>query len=342
VPPDHDAANDPVAALRALTRQAVNPRLEPPARAAGPPAAPAKASWNLAAAMVLGVGVAAGAALVLTSRHPNGPAPTATADTQGLKLGPPMDEPALLAETVTTATAHPFALAQAVLVLLYPSLHSQALAMNRVGAFVEKAGLPRDRVLDDAALDAAIAASGDNFDTYYLGHDYKAADLARFFTTARQDSVALRPEERALQATLQARGMLAPGAVGAIITLPNLTSDGSVDAAARATILRHELSHGIYFTDSAYAAATTQFWNQAMTAAQRTAFRTMLGHEGYDTSNEDLMRNEMQAYLVHTRDARFFNPASLGLPASEIAALRQSFVVSMPAGWLRERAAAGP
>ena len=342
MPPDHNAADDQVAALRALTRQAVNPHLESPARAANPPAAASMPNWKLAAASLLALAVAGGAALVLPSRHPKNPAPITTAATDGLKLAPALDEPALLAETVATATAHPFALAPAVLVLLYPSLHSQALAMNRVGAFVEKAGLPRDKVLDDAALDDAVQASGDSFDTYYLGHDYKAADLARFFTTAAQGRVTLRPEERALQATLQANGMLAPGATGAVITLPPLTSDANVDATARATILRHELSHGVYFTDSAYAAATTRFWNQSMSAAQRTAFRTMLGHEGYDTSNEDLMRNEMQAYLAHTADPRFFNPASLGLPAAEIAALRQSFVASMPAGWLRDRAAAAP
>jgi len=196
--------------------------------------------------------------------------------------------------------------------------------------------VPHDHVLSDAALEAAIAASNDKFDTYYFGHDYRASDLAHFFRQAARDHVTLRPQELALQATLQQRGMLQPGATGAVITLPPLSSDPPVDAAARATILRHELSHGIYFTDPAYADYTIHFWNQVMTSGQRTAFRALLGREGYDTTQEDLMRNEMQAYLVHTRDPRFFNPASLGLPVTDVLALRAAFAAGMPAGWLRE------
>ena len=58
------------------------------------------------------------------------------------------------------------------------------MTLDRVAAFVEKANVPHDRLLDDAALNAAITASGDTVASYYYGHDYQAADLAQFFALA--------------------------------------------------------------------------------------------------------------------------------------------------------------
>jgi hypothetical protein len=255
-------------------------------------------------------------------------------------VGAAADEKALLAMPATELHAYPFQPAPAILVLLYPTLHDQALAMNRIGAFVEKAGVPHDRVLNDAALDQAVTASGDKFDSYYFGHDYRAADLARFFATADREAVRLRTEEQALRALLEGRGLLAPSAVGAVVTIPQLSEDPPVDAAARATILRHELSHGLYFTDPTYADYTKDFWDTQLSADQRALFRAFLGREGYDTGNEDLMRNEMQAYLVHTSDPRYFSAASVQMAAATVAELRRAFVAGMPGGWLRDRTAA--
>jgi hypothetical protein len=253
-----------------------------------------------------------------------------------LPLGRLADEPDLLAMPTLTVGVFPFGPAPEILVAVFPSLHMQALALNRVGAFIEKAGLPRDRVLDDAALAQAITAAGDNFDTFYFGHDYRAADLARFFATADAGHIALRPEEQALRGLLASRGMLTPLARGAFISVPPLSAKPDIDARERATILRHELSHGLYFTDNAYAAYSASFWT-SLTADQQARFRSFLGSEGYDTANEDLMRNETQAYLVHTADARFFNPASAGIDAPSLARLRARFVAGMPPNWLRAR-----
>jgi hypothetical protein len=112
-------------------------------------------------------------------------------------------------------------------------------------------------------------------------------------------------------------------------------ADG-IDAAARATILHHELSHGEYFTNPAYAGYAQAFWRDSMTAAERAAFTGFLMREGYDPGIEDLMMNETQAYLMHTPDARFFNAAAVGLPLAELDRLRAAFLLGMPAGWLRD------
>jgi hypothetical protein len=243
------------------------------------------------------------------------------------------DEAAVLAAPQDKVRAFRLNQAPSVLVLAFPSLHEQALMLDRVGAFVEKAGMPHDRVMQDAELAARIAQAGEDFDSFYYGHDYRAADLQRFFAAADAGPVTLDADERALRALLTQEGMLQPGAVGAVISLPPLSVQPPVDAGSRATILRHEVSHGVYFTNPAYAAYTQHFWAEVMTDRDRAAFRKMLGGEGYDTANEDLMRNEMQAYLVHTPDRRFFEPSRMGIDA---ASLRQRFVAGMPPGWLRD------
>jgi hypothetical protein len=245
------------------------------------------------------------------------------------------DEAAILAAHPPELAIFRFKADPQVLVLSFPSLHEQARMFDRLGAFVEKTGLPHDRVLDETDLQAAIRLAGDTEDTYYYGHDYRAADLARFFALADRDAVALHPEEEELRHLLTQQGMLVPGAVGAVITIPPETAAPAIDAAARATILHHELSHGAYFTDPAYAAYSRNFWQTVLTEAQRSAFRRFLGSEGYDTTNEDLMLNEAQAYLVHTADPRYFRPDYVGLSDAEAARLRKLFLSGMPDQWLQ-------
>ena len=246
------------------------------------------------------------------------------------------DEAAILAAGSPALEVFRFRAAPEVLVLSFPTLREQGRMLNRLGAFVEKAGLPRDRVLADPEMDDAVRRAGDTEETFYYGHDYRAADAARFFAAAERDGVPLRPEEARLRALLGQQRMLAPGAVGAIISLPPEMADPPIDAPARATILRHELSHGVYFTNPAYAAYARRFWETVLSDAQRAGFRRFLGGEGYDTSNEDLMRNEAQAYLIHTPDARFFRPDLVGLTGDEAAELREAFVRGMPDGWLKD------
>lgn len=292
------------------------------------------AAWIAAAALLL-AGLAGGG--VWWARH--APTPTAPPVVSTSAPKPPAapripvvdaDAATILAAKAPTLLVFRFHDAPHVLVLSFPSLHEQGMMLNRLGAFVEKAGLPHDRPLTDSELEAAIRRGGDTDDTYYYGHDYRAADMARFFAA----DAALRPEEYELRALLEQEGMLAPSANGAIISIPPVSTSPPVDEAARATILHHELSHGAYFTDPAYAAHAQHFWRAVLTEEQRAAFRRFLGSQGYDTSNEDLMLNEAQAYLINTPDPRFFTPAMVGLTEAEADRLRAEFHKDMPDDWL--------
>jgi hypothetical protein len=225
-----------------------------------------------------------------------------------------------------------FALDAAVIVIDFQNLTTQGLALDRVAALVEKDHLPRDRVLSDAELIQAIHGSGDTIESYYYGHDYQAADLAKFFRLAAQENIQLNPHELWLKALLAQLGWLKPGAVGAIITVP--AASGPVTPDMRAVILHHEISHGAFYTNATYRRYAESFW-YSLTDAARAAFTGFLGRQGYDTTNTELMLNETQAYLIFTRDPRFFNAQAVGMSDAGIAQLREGFIANMPDFWLR-------
>jgi hypothetical protein len=223
-----------------------------------------------------------------------------------------------------------------VLVLDFPTLLEQGRMLNRVAAFIEKKDSPHDRVLDDSGLDEAIRKSGTTVETFYYGHDYRAADLARFLATAQHDGVRLNADEERLRGLVAEEGWRNGQAVGALISVPREGADSFVDATVRNVILHHELSHGEYFTNAAYAGYSRTFWATTLNADDRAHFRRFLEAQGYDPGLEDVMVNETQAYLMHTPDARFFSARDVDLPLSRLDALRSAFLGGMPAGWLRD------
>lgn len=229
-----------------------------------------------------------------------------------------------------------------ILVLDFASLREQGMMLNRVAAFVEKAGLPRDRVLTAQELAAAIRAAGDTVETFYLGHDYSAATLARFFATADSEHIRLDAQEQTLRALLNQEGWFAPGTAAAVISVPAVGPDPLITAATRAAILRHELSHGEFFSNPAYAAYVHRFWLTELTAVERAGVRKFLASGEYDDKAEELMYNEMQAYLMFTRDPLFFTPELIGMAPARLAELQSRFLAGVPKGWLRNVLASYP
>lgn len=309
-----------------------------------------RGAWLAAVAVLVAGGIGVGIGLWLP--HPGQrPAPVAHPPSAPAVTGPQVVAPSpptplfairtageaeILADEPDRLTVFRFAANPRILVLDFPSLRQQGLMLNRVAALIEKSGEPRDRVLGDAELDAAIRAAGETIETYYWGHDYRAADLARFFALADRDHVVLTPEEQELRGLLRQEGWLPGEAQGALISIPRVWSQPFIDPAVRATILHHELSHGEYFTDGVYAAFTKRFWQTCLSEDERARFRSFLGREGYDTGQEDLMMNEMQAYLMHTPDPRFFNARAVAISEDRLARLRMAFRADMPGGWLRD------
>lgn len=234
---------------------------------------------------------------------------------------------------------HRLSEAPSILVVEFPDLRTQGLTLNRIAALLEKARGRRDRVLTDAELGNLLRATGDTVSTFYFGHDYPGGDLARFYTLARAQGVGLNPQElRLLRLLLDAglvvddgHGQYQPVGANALISFSAVQSataadsGAHIDAMRRRSILGHELSHGRYYTDPAYRQHCEFFWRQLMTEEERRTWRRYLGHQGYDSSNEDLMINETQALLMHTSDTRDFSADALKWKDADLEGLRQRF-----------------
>lgn len=300
---------------------------------------------KIVVAAVLAGAIGVGTFLFLHDRHraPGAGTDAASRPSQGsapaaAPTAPLRNENEILAERADRLIAVRFSPNPRILVLDFSDLTAQGMAFNRIAAFVEKQGLSHDRVLTNQELADAISADNATIGTYYYGHDYKAADLQRFFATADRQGMVLEPSEQDLRSLLGREGLLAGGVNAAVISIPREGSDPFVDASGRASLLRHELSHGEYYTNPAYADFVGHFWMADMTDADRESFVGFLSRQGYDPKNADLMVNETQAHLVFTTDTRYFNASACGLPVARVATLRTAFVAHMPPGWLHDAA----
>ena len=301
-----------------------------------------RAAWPFIVAAI--TAVALGGSVAVWLLHPS-MAPAPIVATSPSRLPPTVAAPfdIITANEQEIAEHHPasltvfrFADNPHIAVLDFASLTEQGRMLNRLAAFVEKSGAPHDRVLTDAELDATIREHGDTVETFYLGHDYAAAALLQFFATADRQGIELNAEEEKLRALLRQIGWSAPEASAALISIPAVGSDPRVTPAVRAGILRHELSHGEFFSNPAYAEYVRNFWLTELTPEEKAGVRAFLGRDEYDTSVEQLMYNEMQAYLMFTRDPSLFRPDMVGMAQARLSVLQDRFLAGMPTGWLHD------
>ena len=266
------------------------------------------------------------------------PAPIETAQAVGASYQE------LLSGSSTDWRVARLALNPKILVIEFPSLAVQGHTMNRLGALIEKHLAPRDVVLSNEKLARFIQQTGDTAETFYFGHDYPAEAVARFFTLAVNQQILLNPDEIRLGNLLLSAKVLneendrlsaSPDrmAVVSFTALqpdnPRTPTDETVDAARREAVLRHELSHGEFFTNAAYRAHCWSFW-QKLSDDERAAFRGFLTRLDYDPTNEELMVNETQAFLMHTPDRRSFSSQVFGVSQARIDSLRTRFKEGLP------------
>lgn len=222
----------------------------------------------------------------------------------GIVAGP-SDWPAEGGVTVTRVAEAP-----AVAVVRFPSLESQARALDRVAAMTEK------------AHDGTEAASAS-----FVGHDYDSDTLARFFDWMAGDAAPLDEHELEILDLALMLDMVRWDGEHFVATWPPqaLVSFAADDPNLEAT-LRHELSHGEFFTNPAYRAWCETFW-LSLTPSEREVLTRELAGMGYDQNNGALLVNETQAYLWD--DGGLGEVLDLGLRevGSSLAALRARFLV---------------
>jgi hypothetical protein len=340
--------------------------------AAGPPhAAPRRSAWRYGAAVGLLVAAAAtgkwlwpSAGNVPTAASPpidgsaprgvaaavsgRAPTPPATVIQDPAKAPAPLTSLSELLQRPASARWRwsRFKANPAIVVIEYPDLHQQGLAMNRLAAMFEKRTARRDRVPSDGEVDELIRRSGDTIGSFYQGHDYPGAKVARFFSLAEAQRVALNPQESQLRSLLLEAGLMRRGATGAFEAVgeqaaisftavqpddPAIGPDERIDGVRRAAVLHHELSHGEFFTNPAYRAHCMKFWRDVLRPNERRMFSAYLKSLDYNPGDEELMANETQALLMHTPDSRAFNAGSLGISESALAQLRSRFSAGEPA-----------
>ncbi len=247
-----------------------------------------------------------------------------------------------------------YAPGQDVFILDVPGLEQLGLTFNRVTQFKEhQAGEAYPRVLTSDELARYIAASNKTVATFAAGHDLRVSDLVQFFNFAQRDKVELFPQEYALRDFMIEQGLMMewremyraqkPHAV--ILSIPQVqdrrASEPAVTSNMRYAILLHELAHAAFHTNPFYKKYCTAFWTDGLAESQKETFRRFLASMRYSIDDEDLVINEMQAYLMFTPDTGSFSAARLGVSKKELAIMRDSFAKGRPPVQLPLRVKAG-
>ena len=175
-----------------------------------------------------------------------------------------------------------------VLIIDAASYEAQDDLFNRLAFFVEKAG-HAGRIESPAALKGIRG---------YNAHDYKADDLARFFTTAAKKGISLTSGEEELAGLLLRNGILRKTNEGFA------AGDGSVISIARSStptlrnlLLTHECFHGAFFTLPGFRDAVQAEW-ASLSAVEKQVWLGFLASRGYNTKDSYLVVNEFQSYLL--------------------------------------------
>jgi len=216
---------------------------------------------------------------------------------------------------------------------------------KRLAFFVEKAGFT-------GSIPGWQALEGRHG---YNAHDYRAADLARFFSAARAEGVELAAEEQTLGRILLDAGIIvstgsgfAPGS-GAVLSISRSSSP-----ALRELLITHECFHGVYFSLPSFQAACERAW-RSLSDIEKRVWRGFLAMKDYNTDDPGLVVNEFQSYLFQQprEGVKAFQALTLGrlrARSGEDSALVARFLAERPDSFLRSfdelgaalRAAGGP
>lgn len=220
----------------------------------------------------------------------------------------------------------------------FPGLTYQGRSFNRITQFTEQQTTePYPKVLSNQELARYVEAARRTQADFAFGHDVLISELVQFFNFALRDKVELNPEEIVIREFLMEQGLvrfwrgfyqaMKPGVV--VLAIPQTqdrkATEPMVSPGARYAILLHELAHGEYYANPHYAKFCQRFWYETMTENQRELFKRFLANFNYAVNNEELLINEMQAYLMFTPDPKSFSARKLGVSDAELQSLRETF-----------------
>jgi hypothetical protein len=230
-----------------------------------------------------------------------------------------------------------------VFVFDFPNLTTQGRSFNRVMQQKEQQGLePYPRVLNNLELAKHIAAVQRTSADFAFGHDILVSEFVQFFNLADRDKIELNPEEIIVRDFLMTQGLikvwrgiyqsLKPNVV--ILSIPQIQdkreNEPQISVKSRSAILSHEMAHAEYFTNPAYANYCRSYWNDVLSDEQRATFNQFLTKYNYRALSDELVINEMQAYLMFTADESSFSAKKLGVKDEDLESMRAAFRKGRP------------
>jgi hypothetical protein len=219
----------------------------------------------------------------------------------------------------------------------FPNLTQQGRTFNRATQLTEQVSEPYKRVLTTPEIIKYMEALRRTQADFAFGHDVLVSELVLFFNLVDRDKVELFAEELQLRDFLIEQGLMkvwrgfyqAIKPDNVILSIPQVQekrdNEPKVSELARKAIFTHEISHGEFYANQYYANFCRNFWRNKLTEEQREVFRKFLSKYNYSVNQEELMINEMQAYLMFTPDPLSFSAAKLGIKDAELEAMRNLF-----------------
>ena len=198
--------------------------------------------------------------------------------------------------------AAPFELARwdahpEVALVRFASMGAQRDALARASTFLEdaaRAGTVVER-LDVGRMGGAAL---------YSGHNMRASEFCAFLDAAAVAAGGLTSAEEALRGALLAEGLLrasrhAPSGVEAAGKKCALLAiaAGAERSEVREALL-HEAMHGLWYVCDGFRSLCECYYADRLDVTQRQTWLDFLGGLNYDVSNEELVANEFQAYML--------------------------------------------
>ncbi len=138
-------------------------------------------------------------------------------------------------------------------------------------------------------------------------HDYRLEDIARFYTTALTNDLALNKKELSLLRYLIAHDMLVNATLSGYKTEHMVLETGlecciasihnALDVSIKDVLLDHEIIHMFYFRDEQLVQSMEDMWN-GLRPRFTQRWKSFLTKSSYDVGNTYLVVNELLAYLM--------------------------------------------
>ncbi len=175
-----------------------------------------------------------------------------------------------------------------ILVIDYRDYALQAASLKRLSFFVEKEGFAGNLVNNETLS----KLHGWN------AHDYRAKDLAAFFSFAEEQKFILNHEEHDLKSILLSNKIIIKTDKGYDPVSGGILSY-SIESSPRLRrlFITHEGYHGVFFSNLDFVTEVNVIWDN-LEDPEKQFWYNFLGWKRYDINNSYLIVNEFMAYLM--------------------------------------------